>query len=381
MTEHPSFPPALPAAVGQTLAELPTPALLVDLDRLERNLATWHQACTAHGAQLRPHVKTHKSPDLARLQLAAGAAGLTVAKLAEAEVFAAHGLRDIFVAYPVVGAEKWARAAALAGRITLTVGVDSAEGALGLSAAAVAAGVRIPVRVEIDAGLHRSGVPAALAPTLARQVAGLPGLTFDGIFGFRSVFYPDAAGQSLGALGRQEGEFFVEVAQAIRRAGVPVAHVSVGSTPTARAASAVPGVTEVRPGTYVFGDDMMAAHGGVTEDDLALSVLCTVVSAHHPGQVTIDGGSKTFAGDSVPERLGRPGYARAAVGHAHVVALSEEHGIVRTDPARASPRVGDRLAFYPLHVCTVVNLADELIGVRAGRVECRWPIRARGKRT
>ncbi|HEY3289907.1 MAG TPA: alanine racemase, partial [Anaerolineae bacterium] len=267
---------------GMLVQDLDTPALLVNVDRMERNIREWQAAVSAHGVSLRPHVKTHKVPQMAQMQLAAGAGGITVAKVAEAEVFAAGGAHDIFIAYPLVGSEKWRRAAELARQCRLIVGVDSEVGARGLSTAAANAGVVIGVRIEVDGGLNRAGVPADTAGSLCRLVQQLPGLELDGIFGFRSVFFPGAAGRSVAELGRDEGEYYVRIAESLRADGIAIHSVSVGSTPTAKYAAAVPGVTEVRPGTYIFGDYMMAELDAVRYDDVALSILCTVVSRPAP---------------------------------------------------------------------------------------------------
>lgn len=365
---------------GTPIDNLDTPCLLVDIERMAANIRGWQAAIGAAGARLRPHVKTHKIPALAHMQLDAGAAGITVAKLAEAEVFAAHGCHDIFVAYPLIGPAKWRRAAELARRCTLIVGVDSPVGAGGLSAAAHAVGATIRVRVEIDTGLRRAGVLPEHAKELCQYIRSLPGLELDGIFTFRSTLFAGAAGRAIEELGRDEGEGMVELAQRLRADGIAIHAVSVGSTPTARFAAQVPGVTEVRPGTYIFGDYTMAERGGMQYDEIALSILCTVVSRPAANLATIDGGSKTFCGDSVPDGRVLKGYARAVGMEAYVERMSEEHAVVRLGPG-ADPRVGDRIAFYPIHVCTTVNLADELVGVHGGKVAQVWPILARGKRT
>jgi len=211
-------------------------------------------------------------------------------------------------------------------------------------------------------------------------VLELPGLELDGIFTFRGAGFAGAAGRAAAELGREEGQLMADLAEELRAGGIPIRSVSVGSTPTARAAAQAPGVTEVRPGTYIFSDYMTAAGGHVGYDEIALSILCTVVSQPAADKITVDGGSKTFCGDINPARMNLPGYARAVDMDAYVESMSEEHGVVRLGP-NASARVGDRIAFYPIHVCTTVNLADELIGVRDGRVAQVWPILARGKRT
>ncbi|MEP7289954.1 MAG: alanine racemase [Chloroflexota bacterium] len=360
------------------IADLDTPALLVDLPRMETNIRTWQAAISPYRVNLRPHVKTHKVPAIAQMQLAAGASGITVAKVAEAEVFAAQGCTDIFIAYPVIGVEKWQHVAQLAQMCTLTVGGESEVGARGLSKALSGAIVR--VRVEIDLGLNRSGVRPEQAEALCKLIVTLPGLELDGIFTFRGASFAGANNRPIADLAREEGESMVALAQQLRSVGIPIREVSLGSTPTAREAAQVPGVTEVRPGTYVFGDYMMAERGIVRYEDVALSILCTVVSRPAADKATVDGGSKTFCGDIYPPAINLKGYAKAVGMDAIIESLSEEHGVVRLGSG-ANPQIGDKIAFYPIHVCTTVNLADELIGIRDGKVSQVFPILARGKRT
>ncbi len=364
-----------------TIHDLSTPVLLVDIDQLTANIRNWQTLIGRYDVALRPHVKTHKVPEIAQLQLAAGAPGITVAKLAEAEVFVGHGVRDIFVAYPIIGPDKWARAAQLAQQIKLIVGVDSAVGAHGLNAAAVAASSTINVRVEIDTGLNRAGIPADQALDLCRLVQSLPGLMLDGLFTFRGAGFATANGRSAEALGLEEGQIMVDLADELRSHGITINSISVGSTPTARYAARIKGITEVRPGTYVFSDYITAEKGYVPYEEIALSILCTVVSKPAPDKFTIDGGSKTFCGDVPYMRVGVKGYAKAVGMEAYLVSMSEEHGVVQLEDPTITVNIGDRIAFHPIHVCTTVNLSDELIGIRNGQVEKTWPILARGKRT
>lgn len=362
--------------------QIETPALLIDLDRMERNILGWQAAFDTAGVAFRPHIKTHKSPAIAAIQVAAGAVGLAVAKVGEAEVFAAAGFRDLAVTYPVVGASKWRRLAELARTCTLTVNVESEMAARGLSDAAAAAGSEIRVHLDIDIGAHRTGLRPEAAQALGELILSLPGLQLDGITGFRSISFPGSAGRSKEELGREEGEILVQLAEELRAAGLPIRTVAAGSTPTARAVATVPGITEVRAGTYVFGDGLSSRFwGAVPDDDIALTVLCTVVSRPLPERATIDGGSKTFSGD-VPGNVlpGLPGYARALEIDAVIEAMNEEHGMLRVSPGD-TPKVGDRVRMVPNHVCTAVNLSDELIGVRDGNIVTVWPIEARGKRT
>jgi len=365
---------------GMRVSDLDTPCLLIDIDRTRANIMSWQSSVGANGVKLRPHVKTHKVPTIAHWQIDAGASGITVAKVGEAEVFAANGCNDIFIAYPIIGTEKWQRAANLARSCTITVGIDSEIGARGLSSAAQAAGSVIRVRVEIDLGMKRSGIQPEQVEAFCKLVQTLPGLELDGIFTFRSVFFAAAGGRSAAELGKEEGEIMLGIAEQLRSAGIPIREISLGSTPTAREAAQVAGVTEVRPGTYVFGDYMMAERGVIRYEDVALSILCTVVSRPAPDLATIDGGSKTFCGDTNPANLNLKGYARAVDMDAYVERMSEEHGVVRLGPG-ADPKVGDKIAFYPIHVCTTVNLSDELVGVCKDKVEQVFPILARGKRT
>jgi len=366
--------------IGKGLDALDTPCMLVDLDRLQQNIE--HMAAIARqaGVKLRPHVKTHKVPEIARMQLAAGACGITVAKLDEAEVFAAHGCTDIFQAYTVVGEHKWRHAAELAQRIRLTVGADSREALRGLSAAATAAGSSIGIRIEVDTGLHRAGVSPDGAQALCEETLRLPGLDLDGLFTFRGPRFAGAGDRSLAELGRQEGETLVALAEALRARGIPIREVSAGGTPTGPHVAQVQGITEIRPGTYVFMDNMQINMGVCAPEAVALHILCTVVSRPALDLATIDGGSKTFCGDVPPGgTYNLRGYGTADGRDIFVQGMSEEHGVLKLGPGEA-PRVGDRLPMIPNHVCTTVNLSDALIGVRGGRVAQVWPILARGKR-
>jgi D-serine deaminase-like pyridoxal phosphate-dependent protein len=358
--------------------ELDTPALLVDLDRLDANIQRMAAAARKAGVSLRPHCKTHKCPEIARMQIAAGAEGITVAKLSEAEMFADEGFDDIFIAYPIIGEHKLRRAARLGGQIRLIVGVDSFEGALGLVKACDREGVNVAVRVEVDLGLNRSGVAPDKAVDLVQNVIDL-GLDLDGLYGYRGSGYPGATG-TLAERGRQEADLLLGVAEACRARGIKIKHVSLGSTPTGIAAAQVPGITEIRPGTYVFHDNMQVAQNVCTPADVALTIAVTVVSRPAPDLATVDAGSKTLAGDIVPAGAGLTGYGQVVeIPGAYVARMSEEHGVIQLPPG-AEVKIGDRLHLIPNHVCTAVNLSDVLYGVRDGQVETIWPVMARGMR-
>jgi len=369
--------------VGASIDDLDTPVTLIDLDRLERNIRDWQAAMTTSGVAFRAHVKTHKIPEIARMQIAAGAAGIVCAKVSEAEPFAAAGIEDICIAFPIFGDTKWRRAAALAKRTRrLIVNCDSQEAARGLSAAVAAAGSTIHVQIDVDTGLHRGGVSCAdtaAVERLARAIASLPGLVFSGITTYRSSSFPGAG--SAQDAGREEGSILVDLAGRLRAAGIAVNDVSAGSTPTGRSVAQVAGITEVRAGNYVFNDLMQLGNGIAGEDRLSLSVLCTVTSHNDADRLTIDGGTKTFSGDAGGAGTGRatpPAIAQAVDRRIFVERLNEEHGMARTEE---KVRLGEKIRFYPYHACTCANLNDEIVGFRGGKVEVVWKVAARGLRT
>jgi D-serine deaminase-like pyridoxal phosphate-dependent protein len=352
----------------QIPADLPTPYLLVDRDVLDANLAEMAGFAAAAGLVLRPHAKTHKCLEIAAAQLAAGAIGLTVATVAEAEIFAPV-CRDLFIAYPVwADAARGARLRALAERVALRVGVDSAE-----SAAALARhGGALDVLVEVDSGHHRTGV----APEAAGEVAVAAlraGLRVRGVFTFPGHAYgPDAARPA--ATG--EAQALVRAAAALERAGCHVEVRSGGSTPSARCTDAG-AVDELRPGVYVFGDAQQVALGSGTDDRIALVAVGTVV-ASKPDAIVLDVGSKVLGADRPAWApgfgyvLGRP--------DAVVSALSEHHATVPW-PQAPVPAVGETIALVPNHVCATVNLADEFVVMRGGTPTHRWRVAARGANT
>jgi D-serine deaminase-like pyridoxal phosphate-dependent protein len=367
----------IPFAAMATLDDLETPAVLVDLDVLERNVAGVAAWARQAGVRLRPHVKSHKTLEIARLQVQAGADGLTVAKVSEAEVYAEAGFTDLFLAYPVVGVGKPERLLALSARARLTVGVDSEEGAAALSRTFAAAGQRLRTRLKVDVGFHRAGVSPDGALDLARRVAALPGLELAGLFTHAGQCYHQACWEDVCYSGRREGEALVAVAEALRQAGLPADEVSVGATPTARSAMFVPGVTEARPGTYVFYDATQVSLGACGLEDCAMTVLATVVSAPAPDRAVVDAGSKTLSSDPLRPTPDGHGLVVAPARRSRLRRLSEEHGVIAVEPGE-SFRVGDRLRIVPNHACVVSNLHDRLFAVRGREVVGELPVRARG---
>ena len=358
------------------LSELETPALIVDLDVMERNLCRAADYAAAQGLRLRPHTKTHKTPDLAKLQLSMGAAGLTVAKVGEAEVMVEAGPADLLVAYPVIGARKLQRLIEVARRTRVTVALDSMIAAGQLSEAAVSGGVKIGVLAEADVGSCRVGVaPGRDLVNLARGLSELAGLEFDGI-----AFYPghilrrdEAALEALGRLVRS-------MVGDLRREGIEPRIVSGGSTPTLFHSHRVTGMNEIRPGTYIFNDRNTVASGACGIEDCAAYVLATVVSAARPGQVIIDGGSKTFSSDRLKGAGDEAGFGYIVEEPRAVFAkMNEEHGFIDTRACTRSFQIGERLRVIPNHICTAVNLHETMYGFRGESVERTWTVAGRGK--
>ena len=334
---------------------------MVDVDRLDRNLRRWQQECDRLGLANRPHMKTHKSAEIARRQLELGAVGLTCQKLGEAETMVAAGFDDVLIAYNLVGAVKLERLAELLRRATVRVTVDDTALLLGLAGAARAAGRELGVLVDCDTGLGRTGVtePAGAAE-LAAEVARTERLRFEGF-----MTYP-VLERSLAFL-----------AEAVERTGV-VETVSVGGTPMMWQAEELrPLVTEYRAGVYVFGDLNTIAAGVGSLDDVALTIRATVVSRPAPDRAVLDAGTKALTAD-----LGLDG----GFGHvieapeSTVVKLDEEHAYVEL-AAGNSLELGQQVSVVPNHACPAVNLYDELIAVRNGEIVDRWLVDARGKST
>ncbi|HYX84241.1 MAG TPA: alanine racemase [Gaiellales bacterium] len=368
----------LDACTGVAVGELPTPVAVIDLDRLERNIHRLAGYAREHGIALWPHTKTHKMPPVARMQLDAGAGGLTVAKLGEAEVMAAHALGPLLLHYPVYGPDKWRRLTDLAGRCDLTVALDSLETAEPIAASLAAHGRRARVLIELDVGHHRTGVatPAAAAE-LAGRIDRLDGLDVAGVSCFPGHVRGTEAeiDRSLTAV----EDILAETVARFDRAGLCRDRVSGGCTPGMLHSHRTPSLTELRAGTYVFLDRSEVAYDGpLTLDDCALAIHATVVSAPAPGRAVVDAGSKTLS-DAV--YLGPGGNGNGAiVGDPEVkIKLTEEHGICDTSSSVRSWRVGDRVEIVPNHVCAAVNLQDAVCAARNGVVEYVWTVEGRGK--
>jgi D-serine deaminase-like pyridoxal phosphate-dependent protein len=358
--------------------EVPTPALVIDLDILERNVDRMAAYCRQHGLKLRPHTKTHKTLEVARLQMERGATGLTVAKTGEAEVMAGVEGAEILVAYPILGAEKLKRLAALAKGSSLLMALDSETAARELSAAATAQQATVGVLVEFDAGLGRCGLPPGEpCVALARAVEKLPGLKFRGL-----MTYPGNL-SGLEACRREEAKRvaarLAETLAAFQVSGMAVETVSGGSTPSAFISHQIPGVTEIRPGTYVYNDLNTFYQEACHLEDCAARVVSTVVSNAVAGRAMIDAGSKTLSSD--PLGFGpKTGYGRVMEApDAALFKLNEEHGHLDISRSSHRFRVGEVLTIIPNHVCTCVNMHDEVFLMRNEEVVGLWRVAARGK--
>ena len=364
------------------LAELAldTPEIILDLDVVRANIDRAAATARDLGVDLRPHTKTHKLPQIALMQLEAGAVGVQVAKLGEAEVMADAGIDNILVGYPIVGAQKLARLADLAERVSVSVTVDSDEVAAGIARVAGERGLTIPLLVELDTGLRRLGLlPDRAAADFAERIAALPGVVLAGVFTHEGHVYTQGRDDSERERLTQEAcRAAVETAEAIRSRGLSAPVVSVGSAGTFRFAVRCPGVTEVRPGTYVFNDRSQIAQGAAAAADVAAFVVATVVGRPVPDRIVIDAGTKVLTSDRMLV-ADPPASFGWVCGHDDwdVVRLSEEHGVLEIPPG-AEARIGERLAIVPNHVCPTINLASSVTVVEEGQVTGRWPVAARG---
>jgi D-serine deaminase-like pyridoxal phosphate-dependent protein len=346
--------------------EYGTPAAVVDLDRVERNIKRLQAACDAAGVANRPHIKTHKSPAIAKLQRDAGARGITCQKLGEAEVMAAAGFEQILISYNILGEEKVARLAALMGKTEMIVCVDNPVSVAAAADAAGRADRPLQVLVECDTGRKRAGVETpAEAVALARMIAARNGLAFAGF-----LLYPPETAIP------QTQAFLDQALAGVRESGLQAAIVSSGGTPNIVNLGKINGATEHRAGTYVFNDRMMMACGAASLDDCALNIVATVVSRAGPDRGIVDAGSKTLTSDT-----GNLDGHGLILEHpqARIAKFAEEHGFLDLSACNDRPEVGDVVRIIPNHVCVVVNMLDRLIATRGGDIVGEIPVAARGR--
>jgi len=342
--------------------QLDTPVAIVDLDKVEANINRLQTYLDEHGIANRPHIKTHKLPEVAHMQINAGAVGITCQKLGEAEVMAQAGIKDIMISYNILGEAKLERLMRLAQRIKLSVIADSVFTVQGLAAAAERAGVTLPVLVEFDTGANRCGVQSPQeAADLARLIARSPGLHFGGL-----MTYPS----------NEQTDPLVRQIKALLAPDLTVEQVSGGGTPNMWTAHTHPEVTEHRAGTYVYGDRIIVKKGAIQIEDCAMRIITTVMSRPTAERGILDGGGKALSYD----RLG-PDEGHGLIveyPEAHIYGLSEEHGHVDFSKCQGKPEIGERVSVIPNHCCLVSNLFNQIAGVRQGEVEVIWPVACRG---
>src|SRR5215207_3121819 len=352
--------------VGRPIADIDTPALIVDLDAMEHNIAAVSKEIASRGVAWRPHAKGHKCPAITHRQMAAGAIGVTCAKLGEAEVMAAAGVRDILVANQVVGPIKARRLAGLAAQADVIVAVDSAENVGELDAAAYALGTRPRVVIEVNTGMERAGtLPGEASVRLAEQVAKCKALRFTGVMGWEghAMAVPDPAGRA--AEIQKAVGLLTATADAVREVGIPVEIVSCGGSGTYLSSITVPGVTEVQAGGATFGDSTYRDLGVPVE--AALSLFVTVTSRPAADRIIVDSGRKAVdPSNRLPHAVGLDG----VVG----MAFSAEHGTIRLSGPAEAPRVGDRLELQIGYHDQCVHLHERIFGLRDGVVETVLPV-------
>ena len=353
---------------------LDTPQVVIDLDRVDANIARLQGEMDRRGIALRPHAKTHKSIAIARLQLDAGARGITVGTVGEAEVFVAAGIQEVFLAYPVwaVGSKALRIRALHNAAPRLRIGVDSVAGARHLAAAIDATPFPQFVLVEIDPGNHRTGLASPEAVVEVARAARDAGLVVAGVFSHGGHGYGPGRAESAGA---DEIRALGQAAVALGRDGFTLDTISAGSTPTMLTAAGG-SVDEIRAGTYVYGDRQQWLLGAIPADGCALVVAATVLSVH-PDRIVLDAGAKALTKDRADWLSG---YG-AIVGFPDLVIerVNDYHGVVSAPAGVDRPELGDVVAIVPNHVCPVVDLFDSFVAVRAGAMVGRWPVDARGR--
>ena len=344
----------------KTITDLETPSVLIDLDKMERNIAAMQTRCDELGIQFRPHIKTHKIPDIARRQLEAGAVGIACQKVSEAEVFADAGIRDIQIPYNIVGAAKTRRLAQLARRADLTVTVDNQAVLEGIAAAMQEAKATIGVLVELVSLNKRTGASLQQALELAKQIVATDNLRFAGLM----VYPADAAIRPR----------LQEALKLLEESGIKAATVSGGGSGAILESHLIPELTEMRVGTYIFWDWGSVASGMTSFDNCAMRIRATVVSANEPSRVILDAGSKSIHSETVD---GCFGYI-TEYPDARIYKVNEEHGYVDFSACDKQAQVGDILHIIPVHTCVVTNLHNQIYGTRGDQIEVAWDVAARG---
>lgn len=366
---------------SKTIQQLDTPSLLLDIDKLEANISEIASFAKKQGVSLRPHIKTHKSSEIARRQIESGAVGITVAKVSEAEVMVQGGIKDILIAYPLSSLKKLDRMSKLMSKVQVRLAVDSLEQANILQNFFQHSSQILEVWIKVNSGLNRCGVePGKDAVELAKSIITLPNLKLNGIFTHAGHSYAASTPKEIEKIGIYEGTSVVESAELCEKSGIPIPVRSVGSTPTYRISGKIPGITEIRPGNAVFFDAVQVGLGVTKLEHCALSVLAGVVSIYGNDRLILDTGSKSLNLDKGAHGNDTVTGFGHVVGHPELTikSLSEEHGISSISGG-TSLKITDKVQIIPNHACTVVNLFDKIVIHRQGTIVGEWMIDARGK--
>lgn len=370
---------------------LDTPAILVDLDRLEANIQAMAAMAAEAGLELRPHTKVHKGTYVSQLQMEAGALGVSISKVSEAAIYANAGITDITIVHPFYSDHKFTALKALLPRTQIRCVVDSLKGAEGLAQVGLAVGKNVPILLKIDTGINRFGVPPGEpALRMARELVQIPGIELIGILNHESAFQETSA-KGVTRLAFECAAALLATAKLLRKEGIQIRDVATGASTTAQAlchyASLFPEITEIHPGAYVFGDWMYVNGFAMTEDTCAVTILVTVVSTPTSNRICIDGGQKTFSADPLVFMAARAGgwgtwqpTFGSVKGHSaiKITRLTEEIGILTLDGSNADFNIGDRLEIVPNHVSLAINLHNKIYGVRNGTIEHEIPVLCRG---
>jgi D-serine deaminase-like pyridoxal phosphate-dependent protein len=358
--------------------EFPTPAVIVDLNIVEKNIREMIQNNLKYGINHRPHIKSHRSSMLAKMQIENGAIGVTCAKLGEAEVMAEKGINNILVAYPLIGEDKWNRCANLSKKCKLTTIVNSVYGAEGLSKAFETHEKPMDVLIELDGGTKRGGItPGEDALEFANSISHLKGIKIIGLMYYPGLIYNEHTKEGKEKFARKEHDDLIETAELLRKNGFLMEILSGGNTVSSKVPMYLEGITEVRAGNYIFNDCAQLNYNEVRIEECALRIEATVISVVDDFSAIIDAGTKTLSSDFFPSSGNKFGYV---IGHEdiEIFKLNEEHGFLKSDePIGLS--VGDRIMIIPNHACVVPNLVDEMYGVRGNEFITMIPIDARGK--
>lgn len=348
----------------ELIEKLETPCIVINMEQTKRNLRKMQEAADSLGCFLRPHIKTHKMSKFANMQIELGASGITCAKVSEAEVMADGGIKDIFIAYPMVGDFRMKRALLLQKRLDrLILAVDSMECANCLNEAAKKEDTTVEVRLEVDTGAKRTGVIREHVVELGVHISNLSNLNLTGIYTFKSLVYQNEPTEDPEIAGKEEGELMEEIAEALRAANVSITDVSAGSTPTGLIVAGTKKVNEIRPGTYIFNDYMLYKERTANMEEIAVRFYATVVSTPSKEYAVIDGGTKTFPMDILLDMppYYYPGYALVeGRPDLRLRRMNEEHGIITSDTGDTGLKVGEKICLIPIHVCTAINMQNQV---------------------